>query len=77
MNILLHEYELFHILSHESIIDKYTHFTKNFTIHHALGIHLNNTKKVKKILLYLLETYDAMVTTIFHENIYLLTRLIN
>lgn len=44
--MLLHDYELFHILSYDSISDMYTHFIKIATSLHASSREFTNSKKV-------------------------------
>lgn len=53
LNNHIYDYELFSMLSHESIFDLLTYFTKIVTSLHNLGCILTNVKKVSKILYYL------------------------
>lgn len=65
-NMLLHGYELFHMLPHELISYMHTCFTKIITFLHVLGReNLLILEKVNKILCCLIESWDANVTAIF------------
>lgn len=65
LNILLLDYEVFIILPHESISNIFTYFTKIITFLHTLECIIFNSKKFKKMLRYLPESWDAKVMSIF------------
>ncbi|KAI0524637.1 hypothetical protein KFK09_004014 [Dendrobium nobile] len=79
LNILLHDYELFHMKPNESISDMYTRFTQIVTSLHALGRELTNAEMVNKILRCLPTAYDAKITAITESkdlNIYSIDNLL-
>lgn len=52
------------MLSHESIFDMYSCFTKNVTSLYPLSKEISNIKRVKKILYYLPKSWDAKMIII-------------
>ncbi|KAI0496417.1 hypothetical protein KFK09_022733 [Dendrobium nobile] len=79
LNILLHDYELFHMKPSETISDMYTRFTQIMTSLHALGREISNSEKVNKILRCLPSSYDAKITAITESkepNVYSIDNLL-
>ena len=62
--MLVHQYELFKMLSSESITSLLTRMNTNTNILEALGRTYINAKIISKILRFLQKTWEANVTTI-------------
>lgn len=65
VNLLLHNYELFCILSRESIYEIYTHFTKIIISLNNIGRGFLNSKIVREKFCCFPESWDTNVVMIF------------